>query len=151
MIQRIQTIYLAIAMIALALTLVFPFATYTIQGDIAVYSGIGFDKENTDFFIFPIIANIIVSIVLSLIAILSFKNRKRQILMTRVNFIVILLLIVFIFSNFNFIESNYNFLKEEISYGIGFLFPILGLVCILMANRAIKKDEDLIKSMDRIR
>ncbi|MGB1040948.1 MAG: DUF4293 family protein, partial [Flavobacteriales bacterium] len=83
--------------------------------------------------------------------IISFKNRKRQLLLTKINFITVLLLVVFIFANFNFIESFLSISKENISYGIGMFLPIVALVAIIMAYRAIKKDEDLIKSMDRIR
>ena len=62
-----------------------------------------------------------------------------------------MLLIVFTFVNFNFIEGNFNLLKEEISYGVGFLLPVLAFVAQLLAFRAIRFDEKLIKSMDRIR
>lgn len=154
MIQRIQTIYLAISIICMGLVFLFPFATYTFIGEPTTFesfTGLGFEKGTNDFFTFPVIINIFLSIILSILAILSFKNRKRQILITKINFITVLLLVVFIFANFNFIESFLSISKENISYGIGMFLPIVALVAIIMAYRAIKKDEDLIKSMDRIR
>ena len=35
--------------------------------------------------------------------------------------------------------------------GIGVLLPIISIVFLAMANKAIKKDEDLVKSVDRLR
>lgn len=35
--------------------------------------------------------------------------------------------------------------------GIGMLLPIVSIVLLVLANRAIKKDEDLVKSVDRLR
>ncbi|MGK0436639.1 MAG: hypothetical protein ACJAX0_000876 [Flavobacteriales bacterium] len=55
------------------------------------------------------------------------------------------------FFDFNNIASDLPIEKTEINYGIGLFLPIVALICLLMANRAIKSDEKLIKSMDRIR
>lgn len=151
MIQRIQTIYMAISVIANALTLVFTFSIYSIGGKSYEFDGLGFEYPKVDFFLFPIIGNVIVSMVLGIAIIFSFKKRKTQLTLSRINFIVITLLIVFIFINFHFIESNFNLLKEDITYGLGFLLPILALVAQMLASRAIRFDEKLIKSMDRIR
>ncbi len=35
--------------------------------------------------------------------------------------------------------------------GIGVLFPIISIVFLVLANKAIKRDEDLVKSVDRLR
>ena len=35
--------------------------------------------------------------------------------------------------------------------GIGMLIPVFSIVFLVLANRAIKKDEDLVKSVDRLR
>ena len=35
--------------------------------------------------------------------------------------------------------------------GIGMFLPILVILLIVLANKAIKKDEDLVKSADRLR
>ena len=40
---------------------------------------------------------------------------------------------------------------EEITPGIGFFTGFLGIICIWLATRAIKNDEKLVKSMDRLR
>jgi hypothetical protein len=35
--------------------------------------------------------------------------------------------------------------------GIGMFLPVLAVVFLVLANKAIKKDEDLVKSVDRLR
>jgi len=35
--------------------------------------------------------------------------------------------------------------------GIGLVLPIIVVLLLVMANKAIKKDEDLVKSVDRLR
>jgi hypothetical protein len=35
--------------------------------------------------------------------------------------------------------------------GIGMFLPIISIVLLVMANKAIKKDEALVKSVDRLR
>ena len=35
--------------------------------------------------------------------------------------------------------------------GIGLILPIFSIVFLVLANKAIKKDEDLVKSVDRLR
>jgi hypothetical protein len=41
--------------------------------------------------------------------------------------------------------------KTAPSYQFGIFFPLVSLVCIIMASRAIRKDEALVKSSDRLR
>ncbi|MFT6838514.1 MAG: hypothetical protein ACJAZR_002051, partial [Sediminicola sp.] len=58
----------------------------------------------------------------------------------------IFLLGLFVYRSLNLSgESN---ISEK---GIGMLIPIFSIVFLVLANRAIKKDEDLIKSVDRLR
>lgn len=147
MIQRIQTIYLAVALISMGLILVFPFSTY--YG--IEFNSFGFNDESGTGATYPLFINVLISMVLSLLAIFSFKNRKRQIILSKINFLVVLILLIVIFWDFNQIEKNLVIDKSEISYGLGMFLPIIALIALLMANRFVAKDEKLIKSMDRIR
>ena len=151
MIQRIQTIYLAIAAICILLTLFIPFSSYSFQNETEVFGSFGFSMKTVEVTIFPVIYNIAISLFLFLLSIFSFKNRKRQLQLNMVNFAVIIIFIALIFVDFDKIETAFNFEKEDINYGLGMFLPIVSLVGVFMANRAIKSDEKLIKSMDRIR
>lgn len=150
MIQRIQSIYLAISAISLSLTFFIPFGIYTILGVKEVFNATGINFEG-DFTFIPVVFNIGISIILAFISIISFKNRKIQLKVNLVNYLIIMSLIFLVFINFNTIEKGINLPKDSIHYGFGMFLPIISLVCLFMANRAIKSDEKLIKSMDRIR
>lgn len=88
---------------------------------------------------------------LSIIAIFQFKNRMRQLFLTRfaiiVNVMFLLLSVLFFYRDYANLEQG--------AFEIGFEFgPLLVLITILfcyLAIRAIKKDERLVRSMDRLR
>lgn len=83
---------------------------------------------------------------LSFIAILIFKNRKFQMLLGGLNIILNILLIgSFLFSLLNLPGEN---ISEK---GIWALVPLISIVLLSIANRLIKKDDDLVKSVDRFR
>lgn len=151
MIQRIQTVYLLVALICLSLLFVFPFSTYTLPEADAVFNTLGLSNGPATVSIFPVVMNVVIAIVLLILSIISFKNRKRQMLFNKLNYLTIIILLIFIFVDFNIIEKKIEVENEAIHYGIGMFLPIIALVALGMASRAIKKDEDLIKSMDRIR
>ncbi len=151
MIQRIQTIYLSVSSLAMGLTLLFPFATYSIRENNLEFDALGFEMSKELSLFLPPVFPILLALILSVVTIFSFKNRKRQLTLNKINFVVVMVSIVFIFVDFNQIESAFSLVPENIDYGISFFFPVLAFVAVLMANRAIKQDEKLIKSMDRIR
>ena len=98
-------------------------------------------------------------ILLSLMGILFYKSRKRQILICRMNLIVQLLytISVYLFYYFGrdflakeiFNTENFEAVTFVAKAGIYLLVPPLAF--IWLAIRAIKRDEDLIKSLDRLR
>ena len=96
----------------------------------------------------PLVLGLIaVSVILALIAIFSFKNRKLQFVINRLNIVSnFVLLGVFVYRSLTL--SGETLVSEK---GIGVLFPIISIVFLVLANRAIKRDEDLVKSVDRLR
>jgi succinate-acetate transporter protein len=82
-----------------------------------------------------------------LISIFSYKNRKSQFVLGRLNIILnFILLGVFVYQSLNL--SGETLVSEK---GIGLILPIFSIVFLVLANKAIKKDEDLVKSVDRLR
>ena len=136
MLQRIQTIYLVIsALIMGGLYLWFPL----VQDNAGVLI-----IERSEPLVFGLI---FVSIVLAIISILSFKKRQLQFVLNRLNIISnFVLLGVFVYRSLTL--SGETLVSEK---GIGVLLPIISIVFLVMANKAIKKDEDLVKSVDRLR
>ena len=90
----------------------------------------------------------IIGIVLALAALISFKNRTRQIKLSRGLFLLSITQIsAIIFAIFGILGEGANF--ENLGIASVFL-PIIAVLSIL-TTRAIRKDDQLIKSVDRIR
>ena len=89
----------------------------------------------------------LVSAVLAFVTIFLFKNRKRQFVFNRLNLILNLFLLGF-FVYRSLILSGETNVSEK---GIGMLLPVISIVFLVLANKAVKKDEDLVKSVDRLR
>lgn len=87
------------------------------------------------------------SAVLAVIAILLYKKRQNQFVVNRLNIILNLFLLGF------FVYRSLSLSGEAVvsEKGIGMLIPVFSIVFLVLANRAIKKDEDLVKSVDRLR
>jgi hypothetical protein len=135
MIQRIQTVYLILALITTAvLPFVFPLWK-TAAGDYYFMNDTVFTA------LFGL------STALSLLSILSYKKRQQQFVFGRLNIVLNLILLgLFVYHSLNL--SGEAIVSEK---GIGMFLPIVSIVFLVLANKAIKKDEDLVKSVDRLR
>ena len=136
MIQRIQTVYLLISGLVMGgLYLWFP-----VISDEAGNTVISKAE--------PLVFGLIfASIALTIIAILNFKKRQLQFVLNRLNIISnFVLLGVFVYRSLT--VSGETLVSEK---GIGVLLPIISIVFLVLANKAIKRDEDLVKSVDRLR
>jgi hypothetical protein len=144
MIQRIQSIYLLAATI-LSGGLIFSFELWidSAQKDFFVL-----DAFNSGEVLLIVMAVLfIVSAILSFTSIFQYKKRQLQFVLGRliilINFIIIGILVYY--------SQN---LSGEITVsekGIGLLIPIATIVLVALANKSIKKDEELVKSVDRLR
>jgi hypothetical protein len=137
MIQRIQTIYLALVFIMTGVLLFF-LPLWTLNDGKAYYF-----MQNQ---IYTIILGL--STMLTLVSIISFKKRQNQFVMGRLNIILnMILLVLFVYRSLN-VSGETPAVSEK---GIGMFLPVLAIVFLVLANKAIKKDEDLVKSVDRLR
>ena len=137
MIQRIQTLYLVLSFtITGVLPFVFPLWS-TIDGKEYLF------MQNQ---LYVILFGL--STTLSLLSIISFKKRQNQFVIGRLNIILNLILLgLFVYHSLN-LSGETPAVSEK---GIGMFLPILAIVLLGFANKAIKKDEDLVKSVDRLR
>ncbi|MBA4746798.1 MULTISPECIES: DUF4293 domain-containing protein [Flavobacteriaceae] len=85
--------------------------------------------------------------VLAVVSIVMYKKRQNQFVVNRLNMILNLFLLGF------FVYRSLSLSGETVvsEKGIGMLIPVFSIVFLVLANRAIKKDEDLVKSVDRLR
>jgi len=133
MIQRIQTLYLLVSALFIGLLFALPFAEIVKDGAI---------KEN------GLAVSVLIGIVLVLqgVAIFSFKKRPRQIRIVMIAILATLCLLgAFLYVTY------FSFSGAQISFKIGMVFPLIAIILDYLAIRAIRKDEALIRSIDRIR
>lgn len=129
MIQRIQTIWTFLAVLAA----VFLFIT---GQDVIISESL------------PVLDTACVVLVLTgLLSVFSYKNRKRQILLNNISIIINALLVgVLIYWLLN-LSGGIQFPEK----GIEPIFPLIAIICLFITNLYIKKDERLVKSVDRLR
>ena len=131
MIQRIQSIYLLVA--AIAMTLIsFKVPVYTLNETLFMA------QDDTKMFILTIVGAIF-----SLLGLFMFKNRKFQMKLIRLTILIQMIIGVRLFMLLN---------KFEVVLNNTLLFLMaFSLIALIMAYRGVKKDDDLVRSVDRIR
>lgn len=160
MVQRIQTVYLSLAAILLGLIFFIPIAE--INGGDLVYefneNGFVSNSSISDSNIetkelqplFPVAIWLGITVGFIILTILLFKKRGLQIKLNYLNTLLNLGLIVFLFYTADSFSEGIG-KGTNTSYKAGLYLAVAALPLLILANRSIKKDENLIKSLDRIR
>lgn len=164
MIQRAQTVYLGLAFICMVLLLFFPiFSVEMVREGVTLTAEVGKDGVVGEGFTsgqFPLYIVYIVLALMSMATILMFKNRPRQLLLARVNLVlhvlVVLAIYVFYYFGKSMVQDGVDLAGEvetKVTFfmGVGFFLLIPTVAFILLAVRGIKRDEILVKSLDRLR
>ena len=131
MIQRIQSIYLTVAIIAMALVS-FKVPVWTFNEDLFMA------QDDTKMFILTI-----AGFVLSVLALFMFKNRKFQMKLIRLAVLTEMVIGVRLFMLIREFDASLN---TNCIFLLAFAF-----VALIMAYKGVKKDDDLVRSVDRIR
>jgi hypothetical protein len=98
--------------------------------------------------VYPLAIAVILIAILSFATIFIYKKRIIQILLIRILIVfVIFLIIACAHSAYLIITKN----SAELVPGIRMVFPVLMLIFLILALRGIRKDDDLVKSYDRLR
>ncbi|MEZ4722432.1 MAG: DUF4293 domain-containing protein [Flavobacteriales bacterium] len=152
MIQRIQSIYLLIATSLVTLSLFMNWSTYVVEGAGFMLSGLKCSVEGVSST--PLTMAIIVGAGLILITLFGYKNRKTQMNLAVVTIIQLLLIMgLFGFVHYTALKTLKSNFTEEVGtgYGIAIILPLIACVLVWLARKQIKKDDDLVKSVDRLR
>lgn len=142
MIQRIQSVWLFFAAFVSAALFIFPLYHYT-QGGIELLMG-----AKNEYLLLLLAA---LMTVLPMVSIFQFKNRKRQKLtiwitiVLSAGFIAVMLMKIQNLKNAAQPAINDNFTLP------GPIIPVLTIVLLFLALSGIKKDEELLRSVDRLR
>ncbi|MGZ5192569.1 MAG: DUF4293 family protein [Kaistella sp.] len=129
MLQRIQTVWIFLAILGA----IFLFVT---AQDFSLFGPTPFISIAT-----------VVLILFGFLSILSYKDRKRQILLNKISIFINALLLGLLAYWLLSLSGGINFPEK----GIEPIFPLISIVCLLIANIFIRKDDRLVKSVDRLR
>ncbi|WP_440122461.1 DUF4293 domain-containing protein [Tenacibaculum sp. Ill] len=144
MIQRIQSIYLLVAgIISGGLTFLFSLWSNSQTNTIYIldlFSGNSILEKSIPVLFF-------ISALVAIATIFLFKNRQLQFVLNRLNILINLFLLGVLI----YLSQTLSGEASVSEKGIGMFFPIIVILLLVLANRAIKKDEDLVKSVDRLR
>ncbi len=154
MIQRIQTLWLLISTLAPLYLIKFPIAKFQSAGEefyvlgfkgIVLFSGTKVDLLQS-LIALPIV--IVVIAIVSLASVFLFRKRKIQKILTLVSFVFSAgLLIMTVYHSWH-VLVQYN---VSIKFVPGLLIPPLLCLSTILAFRGISKDEELVRSYDRLR
>lgn len=147
MIQRIQSLYLLLVIIAYILLFFFPIATYTTLESSFRFSLLEITGANSNSSI-PLMVAVILLAITVLVTIFLFKKRLLQIKITA---ILLLAHIGFVAALFYVADSLTKKFGADAVYQSGAYIALIPLVFVVLANRAIRKDEKMVRSTDRLR
>lgn len=145
MIQRIQTIFLILAALVFAALFKVPFAISDKPSVQILADGV-FDVTDH-----PVLMGLaIVGGLLALISIFQFRKRKVQL---KLGYLIIVMAILLPVIAFLLFTSALPHAEPSIAVEdqIGLFLPLAAILFTAIANHYIKKDDKLVKSMDRLR
>ena len=156
MLQRIQTLYLLIVVVAMSLTLSLPsmraispegidYALSTLRGFYPVEQG-GFHLSGVTMWL------TITNVVILLIALFTIFMYKWRIIQIRFSIFNMVLLIgyyaIFFFTRYVTLQQN---TMDSTTFSWPIILPLISAILTYLALRAIGKDEALVRSLDRLR
>ena len=158
MIQRVQTIFLFLVAVAMGVTIGTELWSQVggTQGDswnLTAFTLTNLDasgeviQTSSKWYLATLAA---FSGLLAMISIFQYRTRSRQMLLNMINSLVMVTLVVATFLTTNGINEAIQ-AQDGGEYGIGFWAILVAMVMNMLANRFIKKDEALVRSVDRIR
>jgi glucan phosphoethanolaminetransferase (alkaline phosphatase superfamily) len=157
MIQRVQTIFLFLIAVGMGVTLS---TQLWMQGDVdgdywtlSAFMLTNLDQggeviqSSSKWYLAALAA---LAAILALTSIFQYRLRSRQLLLNMINSLVMVSLVAVTFLTTNGINEAIQG-EDGGEYGLGFWTILVSMVMNMLANRFIKKDEALVRSVDRIR
>jgi hypothetical protein len=147
-IQRIQSVYLLIAVILMALTAFFPVLSFELGGREFVYGALEAGKVGVTH-IDPLMLMLVVLIsLLALIDIFLYKNLQRQMTVCFVDIIIGLAMLVAICIQGFVIGGREG---VNLTWQWYLVLPILSIIFLMMAHKAMSNDKKKLRDSDRLR
>jgi hypothetical protein len=155
MLQRIQTLYLLVATVLMSLMLFLPLAEIAAEGT-GIYSVLSKgwfitsgEMDEPAMATWPVFILVLVLALLPLIKVFLYRKRKLQIRMCVYSIILAFGLIGLLYY---FFVMGFRQLDDPIyAFRFPMVVPVVYIILIYLAFRGIRKDEILVRSLDRIR
>jgi hypothetical protein len=158
MIQRVQTVYLFFAAACSAALFFFPVASFLSEMTYQklfitglVNMAPGQPSAIGKSLVLPLAGVGVLMVLLALSAILTYKKRNLQLKLVKVGILVTVIMIAGIFFLYCPLIEKKLAILPDYTGEIGIYFPLIALVFFILANRAITRDDKLVKSLDRLR
>ena len=157
MIQRVQTLYLGILIILLSIvTIGTPLFSFINETSRFTFSTWGITEYTLDGKMmgtqtFPMFVGTIALVLLAFICLMSYKNLNRQFKIGRTVFMMYFLSVVSIVLISFYGDSLIDAKVESRELGMGYYLFIAGFPFSFLANLGIKRDKNLLESLDRLR
>ena len=159
MMQRIQSLYLLCVALLIGAMSLTPLSVYKIDNaasGIELKNSISLmtDLKSGEVILqnYPSLILYSIIIIFSFSIIFLFKNRRQQIKLCRINFFIITVFIFLLYFYDDFLVMKYAHGSSfSNTYLFGSYAPFAALLLVYLAIGAIKKDEELVRSADRIR
>jgi hypothetical protein len=155
MIQRIQTVYILLFCIVMFIASITPFASIIYEKDsIYFLYPTGWQSQSSldGFNTYPFFTSYLVSISFAILMLVNYKKRSKQLKYGKICYFFVLLTLVIMFLELsNGLENMKIINNDGVQYLYSMYLLIASLPIIFLANRAIKKDDKLVKSLDRLR
>lgn len=151
MIQRIQSVYLLLVAILMAAATFSPLLELTGEDKATyIFSSLGIGQLFAiQYPTWGVVFFAGLSALLALVNIFLYKKRKLQMRVGTLTSLLILFFYVTLYVYFSDYTTEYKL--EFSSFQFGLVLPIVALILNVLAILRIKKDENLVKSLDRIR
>lgn len=162
MIQRRQTIFMLLTAILSALLFFMPLASFEAGDNVMKFTIFGIQNPIDTLtlsksYTWPLVVLTILMTILPIFAIFKYKKRELQVKLCH---LVMLLNLVFIGIVFLYYDNDIQQIiaavegdsyELDVACFIGMVLPLVNLVLEILAVRGIKKDIELLKSVDRLR
>ena len=161
MIQRVQSIFRLIAIIIPIVLIFLPLGYLTTDRAQYVYNSISLKENIPDgssvIRLYYLAFCLFLTSCLSGLALFMYKNRVKQmqvVSLTMIVFLITLMLILWVCPDIVF-KKFFGARMEDFIFTFNsvplIILIVIEAVCLFMANRFIKKDEELVRSADRLR
>ena len=147
-IQRIQSVYLLIAVILMAIFAFFPVLTFEVGSKSFVYGALETGKVGMTHIDPLMLVLVLLVALLALIDIFLYKNLQRQMTVCFVDIIIALSMLVAIGIQ-TYILSTHEILNLRLQWYL--LLPVFAIIFLMLAHKAMSRDKKALRDSDRLR